>query len=175
MATTRAKEILILIDHEAEQPLPFLRYDYEQIKQLPYVNFIGNARKIKIMPIANSPEKYHNTTVSELVRYISEDTMKYLIPLVENIFEELDNQKSKNTVDIPISMLMDNGLTEDISNLNGLVIPQLYEESIKSDNLFKKLFFKKNIIVRDKIILDNIAKAKEFIIFGADITPVILS
>ena len=28
---------------------------------------------------------------------------------------------------------------------------------------FKKLFFKKNIIVRDKIILDNIAKAKEFI------------
>jgi hypothetical protein len=163
VATTRAKEILILIDHESEQPLPFLRYDYDQIKQLPYVNFIGNARKIKIMPITSTTEKYHNTTVSELVRYISEDTMKYLIPLIENIFEELDNQKSKNTVDIPVSMLMDNGLTEDISNLNGLVIPQLYEESIKADNLFKKLFFKKNIIVRDKIILDNIAKAKEFI------------
>jgi len=163
VATTRAKEILILLDNETEQSLPFIRYDYEQIKALPYVNFIGNARKIKNIPIPASTEKYHNTSVTELVKYISEDTMKYLIPLVENIFEELDNQKSKNTVDIPISMLMDNGLTEDISNLNGLVIPQLYEESIKKDNLFKKLFFKKDLIVRDKIILDNISLAKELI------------
>jgi len=157
VATTRAKEILILLDNESEQSLPFLRLDYNQMKQSPYINFVGTNRIISGKPNDKVGDaKYHNITITELVRYISEDTMKYLIPFVEDIFEELDTQKSKNTVDIPSSIRMDSGLTEDISNLNGLVIPQLYEQFIKKDNLFAKLFLKKKPITSNQLILDNI-------------------
>lgn len=171
VATTRAKEILILLDNETEQPLPFLRLDYNQMKLSNYINFVGTNRQTNSKNDVNGEknranEKFHTITITELVRYISEDTMKYLIPLVDDIFEELDNQKAKNTVDIPTSIRMESGLTEDISNLNGLVIPQLYEQTIKNDNLFEKLFLKKNKIVNDKqisntLIIDNILKVKE--------------
>lgn len=162
VATTRAKEILILLDSESEQALPFLRLDYNQMKMSNYINFVGTNRQINVTKINEKPnEKYHTITITELVRYISEDTMKYLIPLVDDIFEELDNQKAKNTVEIPTSIRMESGLTEDISNLNGLVIPQLYEQEIKNDNLFAKLFLKKNPITNNALIIDNINKVKE--------------
>jgi superfamily I DNA/RNA helicase len=167
VATTRAKEILILLDNEAELPLPFLRLDYNQMKMTNYINFVGTNRNVNSVKVnEKTNEKYHNITITELVRYISEDTMKYLIPLIEDIFEELDNQKSKNTVEIPTSIRMESGLTEDISNLNGLVIPQLYEQTIKNDNLFAKLFLKKNLFVNNEqisntLIIDNINKVKE--------------
>lgn len=175
VATTRAKEILILLDNETEQPLPFLRLDYNQMKTNEYINFIGTNRQINVTKVNDKPnEKYHNIAITELVRYISEDTMKYLIPLVDDIFEELDNQKSKNTVEIPTSIRMDSGLTEDISNLNGLVIPQLYEQSIKKENLLDKLFLKKNPITNNPLIIDNINKVKELLKNGKNIESMLL-
>ena len=166
VATTRAKEILILLDSESEQSLPFLRLSYDQMKQTNFINFVGTNRQANSKNGVNGGtngvnEKFHTITITELVRYISEDTMKYLIPLVDDIFEELDCPKSKNVVEIPTSIRMESGLTEDISNLNGLVIPQLYEQTIKNDNLFEKLFLKKNKITNNQLIIDNINKVKE--------------
>jgi hypothetical protein len=176
VATTRAKEILILLDNETEQPLPFLRLDYNQMKMCNYINFVGTNRQIngginKVNGTGN--EKYHNISITELVRYISEDTMKYLIPLVDDIFEELDSIKSKNIVEIPTSIRMDSGLTEDISNLNGLVIPQLYEQTIKNENLLDKLFLKKKQI-SNALILDNISKVKELQLQGKNTESMLL-
>jgi hypothetical protein len=171
---------LILLDNETEQPLPFLRLNYDEMKLSNYINFFGTNRQINITKInEKSNEKYHTITITELVRYISEDTIKYLIPLVEDIFEELDKPKSKNIVEIPSSIRMESGLTEDISNLNGLVIPQLYEQTIKNDNLLAKLFLKKNQIVIDKqisntLIIDNINKVKELILQGKNIESMLL-
>lgn len=165
VATTRAKEILILLDNETELPLPFLRLDYNQMKISKYINFVGTIRntnsKNGVNSVNGENEKYHAITITELVRYISEDTMKYLIPFVEDIFEDLDTIKSKNTVEIPTSIRMESGLTEDISNLNGLVIPQLYEQTIKKDNLLEKIFLNKTPISNNQLIIDNILKVKE--------------
>jgi hypothetical protein len=175
VATTRAKEILILIDHELEQPLPFLRLDYNQMKMCNYINFVGTNRQINGgINKVNGNEKYHNISITELVRYISEDTMKYLIPLVDDIFEELDSIKSKNIVEIPTSIRMDSGLTEDISNLNGLVIPQLYEQTIKKDNLLDKLFLKKNSITNNALIIDKINVVKELQLQGKNTEAMLL-
>jgi hypothetical protein len=178
VATTRAKEILILLDSESEQSLPFLRLDYNQMKQTNFINFVGTNRQANskngVNGGTNVNEKYHNISITELVRYISEDNMKYLIPLVEDIFEELDSVKSKNVAEIPTSILMDSGLTEDISNLNGLVIPQLYEQTIKKENLLDKLFLKKNPITNNSLIIDKINVVKELQLQGKNTESMLL-
>ena len=172
VATTRSKEILILLDSETEQPLPFLRLDYNQMKQTNFINFVGTNRQIngKIND-KNGNKKFHNVTITELVKYISEDTMKYLIPLVENIFEELNNIKPKNVVEIPSSIRMESGLTEDISNLNGLVIPQLYEQTIKKKNLLEKILYED---FDDLLIVNKIIEAKELINKGKNTEAMLL-
>jgi len=179
VATTRAKEILILLDNESEQGLPFLRLDYNQMKMNTYINFVGTNRQKNNKDGVNKEtnkinEKFHNIAITELVRYISEDTMKYIIPLIDDMFEELDSIKSKNVVEIPTSIRMDSGLTEDISNLNGLVIPQLYEQLIKKENLLDKLFLKKNSITNNELIINNINKVKELQKNGKNIESMLL-
>jgi len=167
VAVTRAKEILILIDNESKNPLPFLKLNYNEMKKHPYINFIGLPRSnnIIVQESNSTLENVHWISITELIKYISENTMKYLIPLVEDVFKEIDKPKSKNTADVILSVKMDNGLTEDVSSLNGLVIPQLYEEKIKGTNFLNK-YINENMDIHDttiKLIIDKLNEVRHMI------------
>lgn len=126
VAITRASEVLIIFEGDDELPLEFLKMDHNTMKNSGMVAFDGTLPKDikeKTLPM----EDIHKTSVTELTSYISEENNEKLIDLLAPIFETKCTEQAKYTVDIPSSIKTSNGKTEDVSDINGLVIPAMYE------------------------------------------------
>jgi len=130
VAVTRASEILVILENEGDKPLPFLRYSHSQLQAAGMVIFSGKVfiTEKKKKDKEKIVDDIHRVTVSELTRYINEENTDLLIPLVNKICKVTTKPKGDYTVEIPLNIKMDNGLTEDVSDLNGLVIPAMYEQ-----------------------------------------------
>lgn len=132
VATTRASEILLVIENEKENPLPFLKYTHNEMLTLPKlktnIKFSGNIRQ---NDIKNGGKKQssneHNITVKELVSYLGQENLGRLDLLLKEIAKVTQKPKIETTVDIPLTMESDSGFTELVGDLNGIVIPAYYE------------------------------------------------
>jgi len=129
VACTRASEILIIFEDEDSELLPFLKCGHKEMISSGLVDFFGNSKieekkEKKEVVVLN---EMHETSVTELTKYIDEEKSNTLIPIINQLYVTKKEARSKYTVDIPSSLKMDNGLTEDVSNLNGLVIPAMYQ------------------------------------------------
>jgi AAA domain len=133
VAVTRSSNILMLIQHDKNDPLSFLKMTDDELKNNPNIEFI-EAKKTTTKQIDNKQEKdiinIHNTTVQDLTSYLSELTMREIVPMLGMIFTIISYSQDKYTVDIPLNVKMKNGLVEDVSDLNGLVIPAMYEAGV---------------------------------------------
>lgn len=126
VAVTRASEILILFEADDEIQLDFIKIDHKQLACSGMVEFIGNYPKDvkeKMTPL----DDIHKISVTELTSYVSEENNEKLIEILDNIFETKREPQSKNTTEIPSSIKTQNGKTEDVSDINGLVIPAMFE------------------------------------------------
>jgi hypothetical protein len=140
VAITRASEILIVLEGERDEPLSFLQKNHIFLQSCPNIEFCGKIPDKKKKPNDKQPKKQlldetHTTHVTEITRFIGEENITRLIPLVTKIFKVKCEAMSKYTVDIPSNVKMNNGLTEDVSDLNGLVIPAMYEASLSKDGV----------------------------------------
>lgn len=137
VATTRASEILVLLEHESDDQLPFMQYDHDALQSSGMVRVFKSINKKYSKKIKKNNENIldniHKTNVTELTKYISEETLKLFGLLLDKIFTVETEPKKKSTVIIPSSIVTSNGLTEDVSDLNGLVIPAIYEKKISKD------------------------------------------
>ena len=132
VATTRASEILLVLEGERENPLPFIKYTHNEMLSLPQiranVKFSGNIRQ---NDIKNGGKKEssteHNVTVKELVSYLGQENLGRLNILVKEISKVIQKPKIETTVDIPLTMESDKGFTELVGDLNGIVIPAYFE------------------------------------------------
>lgn len=134
VAVTRASEILIVLENDRDEQLSFMKQNHAQMKQSGMIEYFGKT------PIDNKKKQskciqndFHTTSATELIRYMSEDNNSKLIPLVNNLFTIISKPKTKYTVEIPLNISTANGLTEDVSDLNGLVIPAMYESKQKKE------------------------------------------
>jgi hypothetical protein len=137
VAVTRASEILILIEHDKNDPLSFLKLSKEHLESSPYIEYINEPPKKKENEYVPKEKKIlntHTTSVTELTSYLSESTMKEIIPMINMIYKVTSPPNPKLTVDIPLNVKMKSGLVEDVSDLNGLVIPAIYEAK-RTNNL----------------------------------------
>ena len=126
VAITRASEILILFEAENETQLDFLQMDHKELACSGMVDFIGNYPK-KMKEVVQINDDIHKTSVSELTSYVSEENNEKLINLLDKIFEIKKIPLDKNTTEIPVSIRTQNGKTEDVSDINGLVLPAMFE------------------------------------------------
>ena len=126
VAITRASEILILFESEDELQIDFLKMDHKQLACSGMVEFIGNYPKEIKEKIPNIDD-IHKTSVTELTSYISEENNEKLIDLLEKVFEIKKEPLDKNTTEIPVSIRTQNGKTEDVSDINGLILPAMFE------------------------------------------------
>lgn len=138
VAVTRASEILIVLESASENSLSFLKYDQEKLFKSNMIDYYGGStgkKPPKKKKESNEQkEESHSTTVSELTKYISEENTNRLIPLIAQLYKIIKEPQTKKTVDIPSNVKMSSGLTEDVSDLNGLVIPAMYENNIKNQS-----------------------------------------
>jgi hypothetical protein len=179
VATTRASEILIIIENNKYNPLPFLKKPPCQIKKYSFVNYICDAetKKNKIKKKEKSSIS-HNTTVKNLTMYLSEVTINEISPLIDSLFIIIQEPMPEFTVDIPLTIKTENGLVEDVSDLNGIVIPAIYETKItNSISSLEKTIIQytndtliTNDIVRDKLFelekCDNNNKISKYLLMG---------
>lgn len=132
VAITRSSEILFVIEHDKNETLSFLKIKPEEFyKYSNYIDYItlenkqNTKQKEKIQKIK---EKIHNTSVTELTSYLNEATNREISNLLNPLFITLQEQIIN--IKIPSNVKMKNGLVEDVSDLNALVIPAIYEAYI---------------------------------------------
>lgn len=160
VAATRASEILVVIENNKYNPLPFLKKPMCQIKKYSFVKYISDdgEKKNKIKKKQKSSIS-HNTTVKELTSYLSEITINQIAPLIESLFITTQEPSPELTIDIPLTIKTANGLVEDVSDLNGIVIPAIYEAKLTNSKSslentiiqYTDDVFIKNNIIRDKL------------------------
>lgn len=129
VAVTRASEKLIVIEDSNSGSLDFLKKNHTELKKNKRIKFIGeciiNNTKCKNKKLSNE----HNTTPTELVKFLKDDVIEILIPIIEELF--CVEQKAKSNVYIPSIIKTQNGKSEEVADLNGLIIPAMFEAKQK--------------------------------------------
>jgi len=123
VAATRAKERLFLLQSNAAAPLPFLKATVAEMAWLPYIEVQGMPRVIAAAATTVTDDR-HNTTPTDLVRYLSDPTLTLLDAVATELFEV--EEGASYSVAIPSKVTFD-GTVEDVSDINGIAIPAMYE------------------------------------------------
>lgn len=135
VALSRATDELVVIHDISMKKLPFLKNKISDIRQKPYCELVFiPPRYIKTFDlrdlehkdkIVSVKSKNHNTTVTELTQYIKEDILEDLSNICDEIF--IQNQVSNKIV---LKTNIDGRkrkLTEQVSDITGVVIPSIWE------------------------------------------------
>lgn len=153
VGATRAMHKLILIHDSKHKQLDFLTLD------VPNINNFVNIHNLESIKLTNNivEKKEHSTTVSDLIKFVDSHIMDNILLLIENLFVTVIPQN--NVVKIPCKIKniddKNNKVThEDVSDLNGLVIPSIYEKT-KYNYSTIELFVSKNMNQSD---FNNIKK-----------------
>jgi AAA domain len=136
VAATRASEILVIVENDKYHPLPFLKKPACQIKKYSFVKYISDSDTKKEKKKKKKKDKTaisHNTTVKNLTMYLSEVTINEIAPMMDILFSIVEGPQNETTINIPSTIKTSNNLTEDVSDLNGIVIPAIYEKKITNE------------------------------------------
>lgn len=128
VAVTRASEILILIHHNQNEQLSFFK---GEILNNEYIEYL-EAKQINKQNNKINLFNMHKTTIKSITSFLSEMSMRKILPKIPHIFEK--TKDANNIIDIPLNVKMKSGLVEDVSDLNSLVIPAIYEANITREN-----------------------------------------
>jgi hypothetical protein len=133
VAATRAKERLLLLQGNNKAPLPFLKRTVSEMMWLPYMSVDGVPKVVK--PVASTGERQHAITPTELVRYLNEPTLKLLDAVAAELYEV--EEAASYSVAIPSKVTFvgpsGSGTVEDVSDINGIAIPAMYDSLVAED------------------------------------------
>jgi len=152
VGATRAMYKLILIHDSKYGPLDFLRLS------VPGMNNYVNIKNIDAIKFNTTTKDVldHKTTVTDLIKFIDSYIMDNIIMLLEHMF--ITMASANNVVDVPCKIkcvdLTGKESFEDVSDLNGLVIPSIYEK-IKNNVSTIEDYVSKNT---DKVLSGEIKK-----------------
>lgn len=139
VAATRATDQLIII--ESSDPLPFLQYSHTQMKNSGFIDF--PSIPLGIMNTNSKKElqqTFNKSTPSEMIKFIPNDTLFIIEELVNKIYtldvrdERLMNVKIPGNIPVYYNGVE---LSEEVSDINGITIPSLYEEKYSGTNTIK--------------------------------------
>ena len=138
VACTRATHQLLVLETNqwsTDRPLTFLKKTHHEMKQTSYLEFKGTPQTT-FWERENKEEKeqIHHLSVSELIRFIPETIMEEIAPKIRQCFVRMDDPAcTKNKFsdeEIPGIVRFQNGLFEDVSELNGMAIPSMFYDHL---------------------------------------------
>lgn len=120
-----------------KRPLPFLKQNHSQMEAENYIRFRGNVANAQPLSTEQENEiknksRIKRESVTDLTRFIPEDVLDFLTPLLESIYEKQD--MSSEPLDIPTIMEANNGCFEEVSDINGNAIPAYCIDSYLKDH-----------------------------------------
>lgn len=126
VALTRAKERLILIGSNKEEYLPFMDMDHHDLKT--YINVTGkNASSVGVRRRYNTVDSLENirrTCPSDIVKFLKQETINKLTPIVEELCKTLQSPSIELNIK---SKTKNKNYYEDVSDINGIAIPASWE------------------------------------------------
>ena len=140
VACTRATNKLIVWEKMQEKvgPLPFLNYNHTQMSQSEFIKFNGiPSGKRPAPPSLEMPgdekvkKKYVDAT--SLIKFISEQTLDVIVPIVDLI--EIQVQEPEEPISISSVYETSSGNFEDVSDLNGIVLPLMYCDHLRGEKI----------------------------------------
>lgn len=172
VATTRATDTLIIV--ECSNIIPFLKYTHQEMVQLPPSNFefIGDPLNFisekQILKSSNTPtENYYKTSPTQLIKFLDENVLIKIVKLMKEIFitdelsYPLQNVKLNKVVNNQI--YFDNELSEEVYDINGLVIPAIFEERNSNENSSIKDFVRAQLLkTRSNYVYKKLLKNIDF-------------
>lgn len=134
VACTRAKEELFILESRENKhirPLPFLKMSHVDMMLCDFIDFQGSPAIYRevIEEDKTKRVKYKQVTPTELIRFISDPVLDIITPIVDKIFSRV--QDSFQEIDIPSIIETKSGFYEEVSDLNGIVLPILFYDHIR--------------------------------------------
>ena len=137
VGTTRATKQLFLLEtdqYPEDRPLEFLKMTHLQMKEKSYIDFLGMPRTIFYDKVENTDQNKittHETTPTELIKFIQESVLEKVQPILDDIFVKVSQENVEN-LEIPTMTKTSRGFYEDVSDLNGIAISALYYDYLTS-------------------------------------------
>ncbi len=155
VAATRATEGLYLLEsnsYPTDRPLDFLQKNHIEMKSTDYIHFKGHHQSIfhdeELNENDNNIIKKHIITPTNLVKFISEQVIETISPIIDKIF--IKETDEPTLIDIPSIIETKKGYYEEVSDLNGIAIPCMYYDYLK------EIFFKDAEYERGNVLFDVI-------------------
>jgi hypothetical protein len=134
VATTRASKQLYLLEtsgFNSDRPLKFLKQSHMEMKTKPYIDFRGIPQTIfEDKQISKTEITINRTTPTKMVKFISESVLEEITPVLDEIFICIIPRQSE--ILLPTIVRTKTGFYEDVSDLNGIAIPALLYDYIRS-------------------------------------------
>jgi hypothetical protein len=114
-------------------PLTFLKFTHREMKQKSYIDFRGQPRTIfyeRVENPVNTKVKIHQTTPTDMIKFIPESVLEEISPLLDGLF--IKECLAADELNIPTVIKTQQGYYEDVSDLNGIAIPAMYYDYIRS-------------------------------------------
>ena len=133
VAVTRASRQLVLVHHEGNKPLPFLKMPLSLMAQQPYVSAKLSQRCKE--SVQRECGDHRSTSVTDLVKFIKSDAVQALEALTRALFREVEPVGP--VIDMPAKVCTDTDADawEEVSNLNGLAVTAWWEAKHASGGL----------------------------------------
>jgi|TARA_B110000093_G_scaffold71397_1_gene77681 hypothetical protein len=135
VAVTRATQGLYLLEESSwrTRPLDFMKLDHIEMKNRDYIDFKGQHQTIFQQDATdddfnNQSIKKHKITPTELVKFIPENVIENITEILDRIF--IKETVELDTLDIPNIIQTKQGFYEEVSDLNGIAIPNMYYDSL---------------------------------------------
>jgi hypothetical protein len=123
VAATRAKQHLILLEDTKQGPLPFLKHTLKELEKLPFVDYHEVDSRVS-EPFSRS-SKTSTSSPTEITKFLKDDALVSLTELVDKTFET--ETKKYYSSDITSKIQTGEITYEDVSDINGIAIPAMYE------------------------------------------------
>ncbi|NBP66729.1 MAG: hypothetical protein EBU66_19035, partial [Bacteroidetes bacterium] len=164
VATTRATQKLVIIQSQAAKPLPFLYSSINDMREKAYISVLdhidGYSKERKNTELSPcSVTELSQCSVTDLTLYIKEDALSILRNLIDPLFSNFS--KKESVIQVPSFIKTEYGLVEAVSDLNGIAIPTMWQQTYQGGNDVKRHILTENT---HKIILKEFKKLPEKIV-----------
>jgi hypothetical protein len=134
VGTTRASKQLYLLElsgFRSDRPCKFLKQTHVEMKTKPYIDFRGIPQTLFEEEYKTKNEVVINrTTPTKMVKFISESVLEEITQVLDEIFIPII--KDQTEILLPTILRTKSGFYEDVSDLNGIAIPALLYDYIRS-------------------------------------------
>ena len=137
VALTRAKQRMVIVKDVEKKPLPFMKKSMEELSKCKdHIHWIGSIQDYEKSPRPKPPmSSYRKISVTDFVKFIKPETQSKIVEIKDQLFEK----KSEMIDDVQLDPIIDcNDLSEDVSDLIGMLIPSIFEEKQNGTSSIKE-------------------------------------